>query len=146
MKRSNIDVTMLGRYVIVDNRMEVMIESLDRNGWMRKVSFQVPIDDKYLALSSKVILTPQIMSEGEIIPCTFFVRSAARIAAKDEKAELVKQESAGNPLTARALQRIDFNIVAPVDVKIRIDDQIVTFVPNQSQTVTLSKGAHSVIV
>jgi hypothetical protein len=66
---------------------------------------------------------------------------------KDEKLALIRFEADGNPFTEYSMRRDDFNIIAPVDVTVKANNETYALSTNKpQQLVTLTKGTHRVIV
>jgi hypothetical protein len=143
MRKNGIDVLVVGRYAASDERVGVTVEILDKTGRDRTVTFSFSGQAKYADLDSKIVLTPQEMTKTQTIPCNLVLRSLPRLVNREEKTLLIKSESSGNPLTERALKRIDFNIVSPVDVKAILDGETVAPVTKEGHGLMLSTGTHS---
>jgi hypothetical protein len=143
MRRNDIDVLIIGRYTLSDDRVEVAAWKLDRRGQDGKVVFSFPTLSKYVELASRAIVTAQEPTKAEMIPCNIVLRSTPRLLQKEEKNELIKSESMGNPITEQALRRIDFNNVSPVEVKATIDGETVSPVTEDGYLMTLSIGNHA---
>jgi hypothetical protein len=143
MKRNDIDVLILGHYTISDRQIDVTLQKVDKNGQNKTIVFSFPAQTNYTALSSNIILTPQEVTKAQTIPCNIALRSTPRLLQREERTQLIKNESAGNPLIEQALRRIDFNIVGPVDVRATIDGDTVAPVTKEGHGVMLSTGTHA---
>jgi hypothetical protein len=64
---------------------------------------------------------------------------------KDEKLPLIKFEADGNPFTEYGMKRDDFNIISPIDVVVKVDNETFTLTSGKpQQLITLTKGTHRV--
>ena len=99
----------------------------------------------------QVVLPRQDETQVENHPCSIFVKGdTARFRKANEKADVIKHEADGNAFTELGLKRSDFNIVSPVDIKVKIDDVVVLQGPTTGLTteltVPVSPGTHRVVV
>lgn len=145
MKRSNVDVLILGSYAIVDGRVGLTIRKIDKKGADKDLSFSFPIQSKYADLDSRVILTPQEMTKSRTIPCNVVLRTTPKLLAREEKTQLINSEAAGDPVVLQALKELDFNIVSPVEIKAVVDEQSIT-PTKEGNVLMLSTGIHGVAV
>lgn len=146
MKGNDIDVLIIGKHSLTDDKIEVSILKLDRNGHDRTITFPLPLENRYMALNSKVILTAREPSKGENVTCRVVVKAVPHLLNKDEKNQVVKSESGGNPLLEQSLKRLDFNVVNPVEIKVRVDDESLAPPTKGGQTLKISTGEHSIAV
>jgi hypothetical protein len=146
MKRAGIDVLLLGRYNIVGSSAEITTLKIDRTGNDKAVTFSFPLEQKYTDLDSKVLLTPQEMTKSRTIPGNIVLRSTPKLLNREDKAQFIKIEAAGNPLIEQALKGLDFNMTSPVEVKARVDEQTLPLTTRQGTPTMLSTGTHTMTV
>lgn len=146
MKKANVDVLITGVYRVVNGQVAVLIYKVDLREDDRKISFSVPLQGIYSQLAAEVRLPYQKIEKKEQIFSYFLLKPVAYTPAKEEKPALIKFEADGNPFTEYSMKRDDFNIIAPVDVVVKVDDEVFTLSSGKpQQLVTLTKGTHRVI-
>jgi hypothetical protein len=81
------------------------------------------------------------------VTCEIAARLIAYSPARAERLALIRQEAAGNPFVENALRRNDFNIVSPVEVKVRVDQgTILDLTDRPLQMLSLEPGVHRLTV
>ena len=109
------------------------------------MGFSTPVQEIYGQLASEVRVPYQEIEKKVQIFCYFVLKPFSYVPAKDEKAALIKFEADGNPFTEFSMKRDDFNIISPVDVVVKVDDEVFTLSSGKpQQVVTLTKGTHRV--
>jgi hypothetical protein len=95
-----------------------------------------------------VLTTAAEPSKMENMHCTVQMKLLTYQPAKDERAVIVKREAAGNRFVELSMNRIDFAIMSPVDVNVRMDGENIGFGPRQRGPVTVSvpRGVHRLYV
>jgi hypothetical protein len=146
MKKADIDVVIAARYALVDGKIEMTVNKLDRNGYDAVFRFVFPGEAKHAELASRVLLTAQPVSQSDTFPCTVLLKAVPYYPRKDEKSFLVKRESAGSPFVEQGMWRTDFNLIYPVDVKIKVDDEPLEMQGKQQQSVSMTRGLHRIVV
>jgi hypothetical protein len=145
MKKVNIDVLVTGAYRIQNDKVMISIYKIDLGGDDRKIDFPVAVRDGYAQLATEVRVPYQRITKKEQVFCTFVLRPIAYSPMKEEKPVLIKFEADGNPFTEYGMKRDDFNIISPVDVVVKVDDETFTLTSTKpQQLVTLTKGTHRV--
>jgi len=145
MKKANIDVLITGNYRIQDGKLAISIYKIDLNKDDRWINYSVPSEESYAQLASEVRVPYQKLERKEQVFCYFVLKPIAYVPMKDEKLALIKFEAEGNPFTEYSMKRDDFNIISPVDVVVKVDDETFTLSSGKpQQLVTLTKGTHRV--
>ncbi len=144
MTKSDIDVLLLGKCSSDGKTVTLAMTEVSKGGadktW--QFSFSQP---KYA--DTRVILPAQAETQVQNYPCSIFIKGdTARIDKTVEKADIIKREADGNAFTELGFKRTDFNIVSPVDVKVKIDDAVVLQGPADTVTVPVSPGSHKVVI
>ena len=78
--------------------------------------------------------------------CLLTLKSTPFEPAKHELGQLIREESAGNPLVERVLRQTVFNVLGPVEIKVKVDDEIMAISEKEEQRVSLPNGVHRVVV
>lgn len=145
MKKANIDVLVTGNYRIQDDKLMISIYKIDLSGDDRKIDYAVAVRDSYTQLAAEVRVPYQRITRKEQVFCTFVLKPVAYTPMKDEKLALIKFEADGNPFTEYGMKRDDFNIISPVDVVVKVDNETFTLTSAKpQQLVTLPRGTHRV--
>ncbi len=145
MKRANIDVLIMGKYTLSQDKVDLAITKIDKSGDDNVVTYTFPSSARYAALSAKILVTPEPVTEIERSSCLFSVRSMPYRPRKDEKDILIKHESAGDPITELHLRRIEFNLLNAVDARVAIDGEVIPMTENLAH-VQLARGLHRIAV
>ena len=146
MKKANVDVLITGVYSIANGQVAILIYKIDLREDDRKISFSVPLQGTYSQLASEVRLPYQKIVKKEQIFCYFLLKPLAYTPAKEEKPALIRFEAEGSPFTEYSMKRDDFNIIGPVDVVVKVDDEVFSLsAAKPQQLVTLTKGTHRVV-
>lgn len=147
MKKAGIDVLVVGRYKVAGNVIELTGRIVDANGQERGTVFSFPLEKKYTGPLETVILPGREATRVETLRCSLNVKAMPyEVLKKEEREELIRRESGGNALTEMAMARVDFNLVSPVEVKVRVDGEPAAPQGKEGQVFTLSKGVHRVAV
>ncbi len=146
MKKTNIDVLVTGRYTVSSDKVEMIVNKIDQNGHDRIVLYSFPLNQRYADLSSKVTISAQDPTKIQNSPCTISLKKLAHQPRKEERNNLIILESRENPFTEQTLRRIEFNILNPVSISVKVDDEVMPFDGKDTQVVTLSQGIHRIAV
>lgn len=148
MKKANIDILLLGSYAIAGDKLQLTVRSLDMKGFDRVYGLALPMQANHTALASSVLATAGAPSKAENVHCTVQMKLLTYQPGKDERAAIVKREAAGNRFAELNMNRIDFSIMSPVDVNVKVDGESVGIGPRQRGpvTVTVPKGTHRLYV
>ncbi len=145
MKKANIDVLVTGSYRIQGDKVMISIYKIDLSRDDRKIDYPVAVQDSYAQLASEVRVPYQKINKKEQVFCTFALKPMAYAPMKDEKLPLIKFEADGNPFTEYGMKRDDFNIISPIDVVVKVDNETFTLTSDKpQQLITLTKGTHRV--
>ena len=145
MKKANIDVLVTGSYRIQGDKVMISIYKIDLSRDDRKIDYPVAVQDGYAQLASEVRVPYQKISKKEQVFCTFALTPIPYVPMKDEKLALIKFEAGGNPFTEYGMKRDDFNIISPIDVVVKVDNETFTLTSGKPrQLVMLTKGTHRV--
>ena len=148
MQKSDIDVLLLGKYSSDGQTITLNMTELSAKGAGKSWKFSLP-GAGYTDSLAKVVLPPQEETQVETYPCYIFVRGdTAKVLKANEKTEVIRHEAEGNAFTELSLKRSDFNIMSPVDVKVKIDNAVILDgqVPAAPLSLPLSAGTHKVVV
>ncbi len=108
-------------------------------------TFQVKYDNTPAepSVEMKQVLIPYApVAPPERVGCTISYSERTESVQKYGKAELVSYEAAGNMFKQNDLRTREFNIIAPTDVIITLDNERVKFPPSNHFVKYLEKGKH----
>jgi len=148
MQKSDIDVLLLGKYSSDGQSITLNMTELSAKGADKSWQFSLPAAG-YADSVAKVVLPPQEETQVETYPCYIFVRGGtAKVMKPNEKIDVIRHEAEGNAFTELSLKRSDFNIMSPVEIKVKIDNAVVLDgqVPATPLSLPLSAGTHRVVV
>lgn len=144
LTKAGVDVLIVGKYRIEGGQARVNLFKVDRNFDDRRITLNVPLGRGVEPLAAQVLMPYQRVEKKDPVTCWLFVKPRMFTPAKEEKLQLLKDEAGGNPFVAANLKRVDFNILSPVDVTIRVDGQVVDLKSKDQQSVSLKQGTHRV--
>lgn len=146
MKKANIDVLLFGNYRTNGQAVNLTMTRLNADGMLKTSAFSFP-QAKYADSLAKVVVPAKERTQVQTYPCSIFIKgNTAKFDKTNEKAVMIKREAEGNAFTESALKKSDFNIVSPVDVKIRIDGALVLQGLTDRLTVPISAGTHQIVI
>ncbi len=148
MQKSDIDVLLLGKYSFDGQTITLNMTELSLKGPDKSWQFSLP-GAGYADSLARVVLPPQEETQVETYPCYIFVKGGtAKVVKPNERIDVIRHEADGNAFTELSLKRSDFNIMSPVDIKVKIDNAVVLDgqVPAAPLSVPLSAGTHRVVV
>jgi hypothetical protein len=140
MKRDNINVFIAGSYKTNKDNVELTVFLVDKDYADYQLQFTLKSND-YSNLISEVTV-PYSPFERKDIICNLFYKPFLYTPQRDDKKYFVLQESEKNPFIQYTLGRIDFNIISPVDVILKIGNNIIKFNERNEYKLTLPKGSH----
>ena len=147
MKKANVDVLVTGSYRFDGDRLVMSIYKIDLSGDDRKITYAVQRQESHAKMGSEIRVPYHKIERKEAVFCSFVLRPVTYVPMKDEKLALIRFEADGNPFTEYSMRRDDFNIIAPVDVAVKANNETFALSTNKpQQLVTLTKGTHRVIV
>ncbi len=148
MKKATIDILLVGNYSITGDKLHLTVRTLDAKGFDRVYGLALPMQPNYAALASSVLMTADEPSKVENMHCTVQMKLLTYQPGKDERPAIVRREAAGNRFTELSMNRIDFSIMSPVEVNVKMDGENIGFGPRQRGPITVSvpKGAHRLYV
>jgi hypothetical protein len=143
MKRDNINVLIAGSYKISNENIELTIFLVDKDYDDHRLQFTLKLND-YSKLVSEVVV-PYTPFERKDIICNLFYKPFLYTPQRDDKKYFVLQESDKNPFIEYTLGKIDFNIISPVDFKIKIGNDTIDFKERNEYKLILPKGSHRLL-
>jgi hypothetical protein len=141
-----VDVLITGRYRIEGDQLQVTLYKVDKNWDTREIIVKVPLKKNLETLAANTVVPYRVLEKKEPVTVHVMLRPQRLTPVKEEKAEIIRLEAAGNPVTAYSLKKVNFNILSPVDFVVRINDLQVDFGGKSSQSVTLRQGLQRLTV
>ena len=147
MVRTGIDVLVSGTHRMQDGTVKLDLFVVRATGQDQIVTQTFPSTPGLERLAEQIV-TPYVQREKRSpVMCEVSARLIAYSPARAERLALIRQEAAGNPFVENALKRNDFNIVSPVEVKVRVDQNtILDLTDKPQQTLSLEPGIHRLTV
>jgi hypothetical protein len=140
LMKTTVDVLITGRYRVEGDQLQVTLYKVDKSWDTREVTAKAPLSKNFEALASNIVVPFRVVEKKEPVTCHVILRPQMFTPVKEEKAEIIRLEAAGNLFTANSLKKLNFNILSPVDFVVRINDLQVDFGGKSSQSVTLRQG------
>jgi hypothetical protein len=146
LTKTTVDVLITGRYRIEGDQLQVTLYKVDKNWDTREITMKVPLKKNLEALAANTVVPYRVLEKKEPVTCHVILRPQMLRPVKEEKAEMIRLEAAGNLFTAYSLKKVNFNILSPVDFVVRINDVQVDFGGKSNQSVTLRQGLQRLTV
>jgi hypothetical protein len=146
LTKTTVDVLITGRYRIEGDQLQVTLYKVDKNWDTREIIVKVPLKKNLETLAANTVVPYRVLEKKEPVTVHVMLRPQRLTPVKEEKAEIIRLEAAGNPVTAYSLKKVNFNILSPVDFVVRINDLQVDFGGKSSQSVTLRQGLQRLTV
>ncbi len=146
MKTADIDALVTGSYRVTGKRIDLTVLAISREGNSTTGFFSFPLEQRYTGPLSTVVANPTAATRVEVSTCLLTLKSTPFEPAKHELVQLIREESAGNPLVERVLRQTAFNFLGPVEIKVKVDDEVMAISDKEEQRLTLPNGVHRVLV
>lgn len=142
MDTLGVDVFLVGSYALNNDIATVTFYKFDKNFNDEKITFQMPLSPVELASAQEIISPYKPLPKKEYIPCTVAIKELQYLPQKEEKRDIIGHEAGTDVFKANDLRRTNFNIISPVDILFKMDDQKVGFSGKYEAPVILTKGTH----
>jgi hypothetical protein len=142
MINANVDVLITGRYTVEKGNINLSILKIDKNFIDQQIELTLPADGYKDRLASLIRPYKPLERKGFSVCTVIYDPHYTVLQKKDEKKQLIRYESQGNPFIEYTLGRIDFNIISPVQVSLKIDDDVVAKDGKMETKLMLRKGSH----
>jgi hypothetical protein len=145
METLGVDVFIVGSYTLNADVATLVFYKFDKNFNDEKITFQLPLKPGELASAKDVTAPYKPIPRKEYIPCTVALKELQYMPQKEEKRDIVGHEAGSDVFKAYDLRRTNFNIISPVDILFKLDDQAVAFSGKAEVPVLLTKGTHKLL-
>jgi hypothetical protein len=146
MKTADIDALVTGTYKVTGKRIDLMVLAINREGSSKTGFFSFPLEEKYTRPLSAIVGKPMEPTRIEVSTCLLTLKTMPFEPAKHELGQLIREEAAGNPLVEKVLKQTAFNLLRPVEIKVRVDDEAMAISDKEEQRLTLPNGVHRVLI
>ncbi len=146
MKTADIDALVTGTYKVMGKRIDLTVLAIGKEGGVRVALFSLPMEERYALPLSVVVANAAEPTRIEVSTCLLTIKTMPFEPPKHEVGQLIQEESGGNPLTEMVLKQTSFNLVAPVEIKVKVDDEAVAVSDKEEQRLFLPNGVHRVLV
>jgi hypothetical protein len=142
METLGVDVFITGSYTLNNENASFIFYKFDKNFNDEKITFQVPLSSFEVASAQEITSPYKPIPKKEYIPCTVAYREYHYTPQKDEKRDIIGHEAGRDIYKAYDLRKTNFNIVSPVDILFKMDEQSVNFTGKTEAPILLTKGTH----
>jgi hypothetical protein len=143
MKRENIDVFITALYSLEGGQINITFYKYDRYFGKEVLPFQVMAEaGRDVAEIDKVIAEYKAPEKQELVACNISFNEISDPVIKYGKAEIVKYEAEGDVFRENDLRVREFNVIAPSDISISLDNERLRFGGKGESTVYMVKGIH----
>jgi hypothetical protein len=144
LKKDNIDVLIAGTYKIKGDKIELSLYKVDRN-W-EDIAVDTTLNAAaYANLTSSVSASHKPIRKEKNLVCDILYKQVHyKTNARDERNSIIDLESKNNPFLEYNLKRIDFNIISPVDFKLIVDSNEISFEKTNEHQLSMTTGRHEI--
>lgn len=142
METLGVDVFITGSYTLNNENASFIFYKFDKNFNDEKITFQLPLSSFEVASAQEITSPYKPIPKKEYIPCTVAYREYHYTPQKDEKRDIIGHEAGRDIYKAYDLRKTNFNIVSPVDILFKMDEQSVNFTGKTEAPILLTKGTH----
>jgi hypothetical protein len=144
LKKDKIDVLIAGTYKIRGDKIELSLYKVDRN-WEDIAVDTTLSAAAYADLTSSVVtLYKPIRKEINILCDVLYKPIYYKATVRDERNSIIDLESKNNPFLEYNLRRIDFNIISPIDFKLIVDNNEISFEKTNEYQLSMNTGKHEI--
>jgi len=142
METLGVDVFITGSYSIMNDVMTVVFFKFDKNFNDEKITFQMPLNSSEIASANEITAPFKPLPKKEYIACTVALKEQQYVPQKEEKRDIIGHEAGNDVFKINDLRRTNFNIISPVEILFKVNDQNVNFSGKNEAPVLLTKGTH----
>ena len=142
MRKDSIDVLITGTYKTNNENIELTIYHVDKNWEDLKFVFSISSKDYGESLSKVTVPYKQLARQEAV--CNLSYKPFYYVPRKDEKKDVVLYESEKNPFIEYDITKSDFNIISPLDFKLKVDNSTVKFDGRSEYKIALPIGTHTI--
>lgn len=143
MKKDNIDAVITGHYEVKGGKVFITLYKIDNNWDVTKR--QGSIDGaSYGNLLTTVAVPYTPVKKKQNVVCNFIYKPVRHKPLKGEKQEYIANTAQNDPLMLDTLERVDFNIVGPVEFKLKVDNDILDLESKKEYKMLLGTGKHEI--
>ncbi len=143
MKKDNIDAVITGNYEIKGDKTLITLYKIDNNWGISKRQGAIGVAP-YGDLLTAVSVPYSPMKKEQSVICNFLFKPVRHMPLKNEKQEYVVSAAQNDPFVLYNLNRVDFNVVSPVEFKVKIDNDILDFDKQNEYRLLLRTGKHEI--
>lgn len=147
MRRSGIDVIIIGSYNTRGGNLNVELYLIDKNWLDKKVS--LALDAKgYNKVISEIVSPYKPIKEKQYAEYKILYKPKNYFPSRDEKRDIIKSES-DRDLTFRynvSEKKMDFNRISPDNFKLKVDEEVINLTPGKEYKAFFEKGMKRVWV
>ncbi len=144
IRKDNIDVIISGSYKLRNGKVEISLYKVDKN-W-EDIIIDTRVDSAYYGdLLTTVTIPYQPIRKEQNIRCSILYSPVHyKSIIRDERNDIIASESKKDPFLEYSLKRIDFNIISPVEFKLKIDNIDIPFEKSNEYELVLPTGKHEI--
>lgn len=145
MKKDKTDVIITGTYKIKGGKIELSLYKIDKN--YEDIVLEATLNAApYTDLVSNITVPYVEKRKQQNITCNVLYKPIYyRAAARDERNDIIEKETRNNPFLEYSMKRIDFNIISPVDFKLKVDNNEINLDKINNYKLMLTTGDHEVV-
>jgi hypothetical protein len=143
MKKDNIDALITGYYEVKGDKVLLTFYKVDNNWDVARLQGSIE-SLPYGGMLTDVTIPYAPMKKEQNVVCNFVFKPVRHMPLKNEKQQYITSAAQNDPFVLYNLGRVDFNMVGPVEFKIKVDKDILDFEKQNQYRVLLRTGKHEI--
>lgn len=143
MKKDNIDALITGQYEVKGGNVLITLYKVDKNWDVSK--WQGTISGaSYGNLMTAVAVPYSPIKKEQGVMCNFVFKPVRHMPLKNEKQDYIANAAHNDPFLLYNMKRVDFNVVSPVEFKVKVDNDVMDFEKQNEYKLLLMTGKHEI--
>jgi len=144
LSRDRIDVIISGTYKVSGDTIQLSFYKIDKN--YEDIALDTAISGKpFASMITEVTVPFKERKKEKTVTCDVIFKPVYhRTASRDERNDIISFETKNNPILEYTLRRAEFNIIAPMDFVVRIDNNEIRFDKSHEYRLPLTTGEHTI--
>lgn len=144
LEKDKIDVLIAGTYKIRGDKIELSLYKVDKK-W-EDVAVDVNLNAaSYANVTSNVVTFYKPVEKQKKVLFDILYRPVHhRVSVREERNSIIDMESKNDPFLEYTLRRIDFNIISPIDFRLIVDNNELSFEKTKTYQIPMTTGRHEI--
>jgi hypothetical protein len=148
MDRSGVDVLITGAYTVSGGMINLTLYRFDSHYGEEGMTFTTALTSMSdISDASEIVIPMRPVERKEYVSAKVSLKTRQHVPGKDELGDIIANEGNGDVFTINTLKRIGFNIISPVNVMVKLDNEKLNFSGKDDILLpAVEKGVHRITV